>query len=208
VDFWIALASVVTSGVVGISGKTIDAFSKRGDRKHQSALEYEKRAWDTKTAPLTAVIEVCLDIKEQCELRATDDPERFRRIKVVEALARSSERIRADRVTFAVAALSTESVHRHFQTLLATINAEARKHADDLSEMRRLHASNRNAFDRIFEPGVEKEERDELFDSVTTSLERNAEAADRIANNFDVDIEALKRECESLIAEARKDLRP
>lgn len=211
---WIALASVVTSGVVGISAKATDALTKRGDQKFESKREYEKRVWDAKSAALTTVIAVCLDISGKCELRTTGspkiDPERNRRTLALHALDRAHERFDADGVTGAVVAFSTDSMRRQLRSLLSTIDAERRTHADDLAEIRRANESIGDIMDRLGALDISTigtSEDNDLWGRPRSQVKRSAAAEDHMVDNCDLDIEALKRVSESVIAEARKDLR-
>ena len=209
---WIALASVVSSAVVGISGKTSDALSKRGDRKHLSKIEFDKRVWDTKSTALTALISVCLDVSDKCELRDTIssniDPERNRKILSVLALDRAHDRLNDDGITGAVVAFSSEGVRRDLQKLLATIDREREQHRKELVEIRRSHDSVDDVMSRIAEVEIGSTEDAELWSLLKQFVQRSADAEEHIAANCDLKIDALKQTCESVISEARKDLQP
>ena len=62
---WIALASVLTTGTVAVVTVVSNALTKRGDRKHAAALDYEQRVWESKRAALVEVIGACEAIKAQ-----------------------------------------------------------------------------------------------------------------------------------------------
>ena len=46
---WVALPLVVSSATVAIVSAVIIAMSKRVDRKHAAALDYEQRVWEAKS---------------------------------------------------------------------------------------------------------------------------------------------------------------
>jgi len=109
-----------------------------------------------------------------------------------------------------VVAYSTEGVRRHFQSLLTTIDAERRDHANDLSEIRRAHESVDAVVARIGALDISKigtQEDTDLWELLKSCVKRSAEAEEHMADNCDLDIDALAQACQSVIAEARKDLR-
>lgn len=55
-DSWVALASVVSSGLVALVGLWLTYRSGRDQRRHEKALAYEQRAWEKKSESLFAVI--------------------------------------------------------------------------------------------------------------------------------------------------------
>jgi hypothetical protein len=48
----VALVSVASSGGVAVATLFVNALSKRGDRKHVSNVEFQKRVWQTKSEAL------------------------------------------------------------------------------------------------------------------------------------------------------------
>ena len=64
----VATVSVVATAGVAIWTKAIDAKSKRDDRHHELALEYEKRARQDKSNALKALISASLYVKRQARL--------------------------------------------------------------------------------------------------------------------------------------------
>ena len=54
---WVAIAGIGSTAAVAIGGQFFGWLGKRGDRQHESALEYEKRAWEKKTPALEALID-------------------------------------------------------------------------------------------------------------------------------------------------------
>lgn len=48
--------NVAVGALAVVAGQLIPAFTKRGDRKHEDDLEFEKRVWEDKRAALLAVI--------------------------------------------------------------------------------------------------------------------------------------------------------
>jgi hypothetical protein len=55
----VALASVISSASVAALTLAINAATKRGDRKHVTNLEFQKRVWDTKNSALLSLIQTC-----------------------------------------------------------------------------------------------------------------------------------------------------
>ncbi|PQE02195.1 hypothetical protein CYL16_01115 [Mycobacterium sp. EPG1] len=53
---WATIANVSAGALAAVAGQLIPAFSKRGDRRHQTDLEFEKRAWEDKRTALLALI--------------------------------------------------------------------------------------------------------------------------------------------------------
>jgi hypothetical protein len=58
----VALASVVSTGSVAVLTLVFNATTKRGDRKHDMNLEFQKRVWDTKSTALLSLIQRCESI--------------------------------------------------------------------------------------------------------------------------------------------------
>ena len=71
---WIALASVISSAIVAALTLVFNAATKRGDRKHATSLEFEKRVWETKSTALLTLIGMCDSIRSA--IRADTDTER------------------------------------------------------------------------------------------------------------------------------------
>jgi len=53
---WVALVSVVSSGVVAIATVLVSVFQRRGDRKHEKSLAFEEPIFERKTEALLAAI--------------------------------------------------------------------------------------------------------------------------------------------------------
>ncbi|MDI6628657.1 MAG: hypothetical protein QME72_13160 [Rhodococcus sp. (in: high G+C Gram-positive bacteria)] len=53
---WVALVSVVSSGVVAVATVLVSVFQRRGDRKHEKSLAFEERIFERKTEALLAAI--------------------------------------------------------------------------------------------------------------------------------------------------------
>ena len=53
---WVALASVVSSGLVALGGLWLTYRTGHEQRKHEADLAYEERAWETKSEGLFKVI--------------------------------------------------------------------------------------------------------------------------------------------------------
>lgn len=68
----IALASVISSATVATATIVINAATKRGDRKHASTLDFEKRSWDLKSAALLDVVGVCVEIRRRVPAGSTE----------------------------------------------------------------------------------------------------------------------------------------
>lgn len=64
----VALASVISTGSVAVLTLVFNAATKRGDRKHDMNLEFQKRVWDTKSTALLSLIQTC----ESISAAATD----------------------------------------------------------------------------------------------------------------------------------------
>ncbi|WP_445160787.1 hypothetical protein ACTXG5_21905 [Mycobacterium sp. Dal123C01] len=92
-DVVVPVASVAVTGGVAIWSKIIDARSKREDRQHATALDYERRSGEDKKAVLRMLIAATLHVKEQAQLRGdelteevTDDTQRRRKARATSAL--------------------------------------------------------------------------------------------------------------------------
>ncbi len=104
-------------------------------------------------------------------------------------------------------AYSTDSVRREFHRLIAIIDAETRDHRNELSEIQRASDGMNDVTERI---GAEMESghhNEESWDLLKSYVERQGSAGERIGEECNLNADRLKRVCEAIITEARKDLR-
>jgi hypothetical protein len=64
---WIAMVGILSTAGVAISTHVIAAAMRRGDRNHEAALEYEKRAWEAKNTALIDLIAKSSELRRACQ---------------------------------------------------------------------------------------------------------------------------------------------
>jgi hypothetical protein len=109
---WIALASVVSSGVVAVLTLVINALTKRGDRKHAASLDFEKRVWEVKNSALLNLITKCESIRSAIRLAEGRDAKGQQA-----AVYREFEHIRFRLTSAELTAYAAESVNAPVEQL-------------------------------------------------------------------------------------------
>jgi hypothetical protein len=131
-----ALASVISSATVAVLTLTVNAATKRGDRKHESQLDYERRIWEDKRTALVAVIGDCHVIRSACSSEPPpfighDTPlearKRYRILKTFESVQHDLRKREGSLVAYA-----DQAVWRPFEKLIRTVNSEIEEHFEGL----------------------------------------------------------------------------
>ena len=108
------LAGVVVTQGVNAWNRYIDAKSKRADRQHERALEYEKRAWQAKSEALARLISACRFVKFRARLTGAENTdENDRRAATIRALDLFKGRVGDEDGISEVYAYAAEPFARH-----------------------------------------------------------------------------------------------
>lgn len=200
---WVALAGIASTALVAVAAQVGTALTTRGDRKHTSQLDFEKRVWEAKSAALVSVIAKCQRLKDATELHPSDvpvsadpfnivDPSRkFKTMREIAALGPDLyDGIGADLLAYA-----DESVTKPFAELSKLIRHKYAEIWISL-EFVDLHAKAR---------GEAKQRGDDK--AVVAHLSKQIAAETKAGRKSDLDVDALVDLCDRILYAARKDLR-
>ncbi|BBX06931.1 hypothetical protein [Mycolicibacterium aichiense] len=71
---WVAIAGISGTAFVAITSQAVNALMKRGDRKHESQLDFEKRVWEAKSAALVEIVTKCQRLKDAADVDPPGGP--------------------------------------------------------------------------------------------------------------------------------------
>lgn len=189
----VALASVISSGGVAVVTLVVNALMRRGDRKHASSLEFEKRVWERKSAATFDLITRCRDISKaagdaddggaedlnQLRCRVLQTFEEHIRIEVPELIAFGSVPL-------------NDAVARLQKVADAALRSDAIFYLLDLSELRKAK-----------EAAVDSQD----FDVAAATRNEEKELQRRVGELSNIDLDAVRHLCARAIDLARADLR-
>lgn len=187
----VALASVISTGAVAAASLIINAITKRGDRKHEASIEFEKRVWDIKSHALLSVIKICESIHTAVRIHSGMDVDRVR-AAVYREFHRANFRLltpellayAAESVTYEV-----EKLQRAMQRVLLT---DALLYEIQVDEARK-------------EKELAIDEGD--FDRAANVHNREVAMDMRLGKSSEIDVNTVSSLCKATILHARNDLR-
>lgn len=199
---WIAFASVVSSGTVALATLVVNAATKRGDRQHAAALDYEKRVWEAKSAALIEVIGACeaiiaaLRFVETASepLKTLVERGKLWRAYAFEAILDHQDDLTGN-ASAALAAYSSEPLRAAMGDLRALTDAVL-SHGGSYEFARKEIELKRTA-------ALERQDMVEVVDAWREGEKQAAELSQRL--RFERD--ELRELCERVIEAARQDLR-
>lgn len=203
--------SVVSAAVVAIWSKIIDARSKREDRQHARALDYEGRVWQAKNEALRGLITVCRYVKSEAQRKRwytrADEIDRLdQRALTVRAVYRFKARIGGEDGISEITALAAQPVRDALDEMLALSDAQLQRHPLHLSILDRLDPRVEAAKGQI--SGDNGDGADALNDlhELGVLVSRQEAALQTIAEHADIDVESVIKLCDRTIDVARQDL--
>src|ERR1700682_6044980 len=117
--------SVVSTATVAIWNKRIDANTKREDRDHERALDYEQRVWQAKNDTLKRLISACRFVKWRAQLTGAENTdENYRRAATIRALDQFRERIGDEDGISEITAYAAEPVRKALDEVLEEVNVQ------------------------------------------------------------------------------------
>jgi hypothetical protein len=184
------LASVISSGVVAVVTLVVNAMMKRGDRKHTTSLEFDKRVRDAKSAALLALIEKCTVIR-----RAIRDSEKhgvtYQQAAVYNAF-REYYFVPGEPALTAYAAPSVNALIDEFnQLMLQSMSTDALLYVGRIPELRRQ-----------IEAAIDQQD----FSKAATHRGEEVETMHAMGKLSGIDVAAVNALCDKLIATAQRDL--
>jgi hypothetical protein len=193
-----AIVSVVSSATVALTTLGVNAFTRRGDRKHEARLDYQQRIWEDKRAALVAVMGDCDVIRSTCSKRQVGPPDMptdvYRRIEVLLTVESLRSRLSAQRGP--LVAYADKSVWELFETLTNIIDSQTEEHWADLFVLENIRHQRKSAADR-----------DDFAEHVRIRREES-ETQREVGERCTLDVDALRALCASIIDTARRDLGP
>lgn len=188
---WIAFASVVSSAVVATATVVVNALSKRGDRKHASGLDFEKRSWELKSAALLEVVGACVQMD-----RVTGGPDPQPSLATYEITSVDRQlRTLTGPAGATVTALGHAATSTAMEALLAFVNKSLGPAMHDLTHVVMYRDSKEAAIDaREFEAAAEHRHSEkaalELYErwNVTLNREKLRELVNQLRESAQKDI--------------------
>jgi hypothetical protein len=205
------LAGVVVTQGVNAWNRHIDANSKREDRQHERALEYEKRAWQAKSEALARLISACRFVKFRARLTGAENAdENDRRAATIRALDLFKGRVGDEDGINEVYAYAAEPVCKALEEVLEQVDVQRRKHKDQLSRLRRV-GTQLDALDAVMtrpvtdDSGALLAQPREPLQQYADLLHQRGQALDAIGNESDLDVDKVIALCDRVIEVAKKD---
>ncbi|WP_374159101.1 hypothetical protein ACEWX3_07715 [Mycobacterium sp. G7A2] len=189
---WIALAAVLSSGLVAVASLIINALTKRGDREHASTLEFEKRVWESKSDALVRLIGACEIIRLASRRTVGQDVE-IRQYTVVEAVIEVWPNLdMSSLLAYAVDIVTSKA------KMLEGIHAGFRRMPELLIQRERL-----SDIQEKKEAAIAQKQ----FEVAADWRQKEVGVAREIGRLSAIDVEAVDRLCAEIVDLARKDLR-
>lgn len=202
----VPVVSVLSTATVAIWTKRIDARSKRDDRSHALALDFEQRAGDDKKAVLKCLISATLHLKRGAEpLAGTDSNPADRRTEALRQLYEFRGRLGLDDGVAELMIYAAEPVRDLTELLLDEWDRQFRDHGYSLAQLDTCKQ-------QLSEVALDAPP---LDDQTTVAGQRrwnelkNEETAwlKRLGDESSLDVDALVSLCSSVLQAAHKDLR-
>lgn len=208
----VPVVSVVATATVAIWTKRIDGATKREDRQHERALNYEDRVWQAKSDALLRLISSCRSIKDKVsvaqQVDGVDEDYNGWRSRLVQALANFKRDLGGEEAVSAIVAYASEPVRAAVDDMLEQIEQLVQPNRMSLLIMRNLDTQLERLGRKPAGDGAE----------VMTTEERKAKRSDlhaKLANRLeilgsttaDIDLDGWNRKCDNIISVARLDLR-
>ena len=132
----VPLASVLSTAAVAIWTKRIDARTKREERDHALALDYEKRAGEDKKAVLKSLISATLHLRRGAEpLAGTEQSPSQRRAEALRELYEFRGRLGLDDGIAELMIYAAEPVRDLTELMLDEWDREFREHGYSLTQL-------------------------------------------------------------------------
>jgi hypothetical protein len=210
---WAAIlvaGGTLAGGVITQAGNAwkqhMDGRTKRDDRQHERALDYEKRAWQAKSDALKRLISACRFVKLQAKLNTENQ---HRRAATIRALDQFRDRVGDEDGISEITAYAAEPVRKGLDEVLEQVDVQRREHRDQLSTLRRIGTQ----IDALFSQptatdnsGAELARTQRLFEQHAELWRQRGQALDAINAKSALDVDGVIALCDRVIDAARKDL--
>jgi hypothetical protein len=189
----------------------VAANTRREDRQHERALDYENWARQAKSDALMRLISACRFVKWQAQLTGAENTdENYRRAATIRALDLFREKIGGEDGISEITAYAAEPVREALDEMLEAINAQRRQHIGPLWQLqlvgRQLDAAIKE------EPlkdasGAPVADVQQLLQQRASLLRSRQIALDHIGDKSDLDVDGVIALCDRAIDVAQKDLK-
>ncbi|BBY91324.1 hypothetical protein MGALJ_09930 [Mycobacterium gallinarum] len=205
----VPIVSVLATATVAIWTKRIDAATRRDDRQHERALNFEDRVWQAKSDALRRLISACRSVKRKAQIAqrpgCEEDDYISWRARLTLELYGFKQALGDEEGVSDIVAYAAEPVRDAVDDMLAHITDLTRPHAVHLTTMQNAERT------------LARTRRAEEFESRTDASQRKAEhdrALRQLSNavqeigtgTADVDLDAWVGRCNRIIDVARQDL--
>ncbi|MGB3482463.1 MAG: hypothetical protein WBB07_09655 [Mycobacterium sp.] len=188
---WVALASVISSGVVAVATLVANGLMRRGDRKHTSSLEFEKRVWEKKSTALLDLISHSQAILHAIDRDADPEPRR-QQFAVLQTFHQLSFRLEAPEL-IAYASPASKTAVSKLQQVMSRVQRT--------SNERKMVAENYALTPDHF--GVDEDE----FEHLPVVRAQEIELERRLGELSGIDLDSVRKLCIEIIDHSRTDLR-
>jgi hypothetical protein len=200
---WVALAGIGGTAFGSFTTQALNAWTKRGDRKHTSQLDFEKRIWEAKSAALVEIIAKCQQLKDATDVDPPGGPEpldtdragRRRRLVLLEFDAIGLDLYGG--VGANLLAYADKSVTQPVATLSKLLSYEYTRVAIQVVRVQHLQEE----IDEFVSGGGGSGKR---FDELQAEL---GEAEMHLGNDSALDVDKVAKLCREILEAARKNLR-
>jgi hypothetical protein len=200
---WVALAGIGGTAFGAFTTQAFTAWTKRGDRKHTSQLDFEKRIWEAKSAALVEIIAKCQRLKDATDVDPPGGPSpsdthregRRRTLVLMEFDAIGIDLYGG--VGANLLAYADKSVNKPVATLSKLLSHEYSQVMGQVKNLEEL----REEMDAVLADGGVSMRR---FDELQADLN---EAEKRLGNESTLDVDKVEKLCSEILNAARKNLR-
>jgi hypothetical protein len=204
----VPVVSVVVTGGVAVWSKIIDARTKREDRQHARALDYEGRVWHAKNEALRRLVSACRYVKRKALITkqsGTGEDVRYWRARLIQAVGEFHKDIGDEEGISEITAYAAEPVRDALDEMLDVADDQIQKHrlqlffwrnAENQLELLRLQ-------EREGDPAEDPTSRKSAHALLTDKI---SEARKNISASDDINVDAVIKLCDRIIDVARQDI--
>jgi hypothetical protein len=189
---WVALASVISSGAVAVATLVANGLMRRGDRKHTSSLEFEKRVWEKKSTALLDLISHCQAILQTLDHDAADLESQRQQFAVLQTFHQVNFRLEAPEL-IAYASPAVKAAVSQLQQVVTRVQ----RTSDERQMVTEDYALTPDYL------GVDEDE----FEHLTVARTREIELERRLGELSGIDLDSVRELCVKIIGHSRADLR-
>jgi hypothetical protein len=201
------LAGVIVTQGANVWKQRIDARTRQADRRHERALDYEKRAWEAKNDALKSLISGCRYVKRRAEIEENAG-DIIGRAVTIRALDLFRERIGGEDGISEVTAYAAEPVRQALDEMLKEVDAQHRKHSEHLRKLESVGTR----WDALFRQPETDESSTELpqiqrLEQLASLRSERKQALEAIGRTSGLEVDEVIALCDKVIDAAGKDVK-